>query len=92
MGKDGIKFEEKVYLFFESLLDAYRDAEDRGLKGLKLELTLNTFGEDMTAMVYAIFLFYKSAVEGKKNIDIFDFFCDLNRLIVQDIIANEKVL
>jgi len=84
------QFEQKAYVFYTMLNNAYRDEEDMlpALPKLSLELG-GDLTEDLTAMMMAMLLFCKHhAPDAVKNIDTIGFSHFLNRLAIQRTFAN----
>lgn len=84
------RFTQKVTTFLIALKDVFVDEENRQLPDLpKLELTEKTMQEDMTAMLYALFAFYKIGTE-EHDADIVDFLCVCHRLAINRILEEER--
>ncbi|MDR2024041.1 MAG: hypothetical protein LBQ71_12560 [Hungatella sp.] len=83
MDKD--MFDQKILTFTVALSDMYRDEEEReGSFVSKLDLTEEELTEDFTAMIYAVWVFYKK-ITGD-DVDILGFTHIANRLVFQKFI------
>jgi hypothetical protein len=75
-------FENKVLSFMVALQNSYKDEESRE-DVPKLELTSDGITEDFTAILYAMYMFYKKVTQDEQ--DIIGFTHILNRLAVQHV-------
>lgn len=84
------QFEQKAYVFYTMLSNAYRDEQDMlpALPKLNMEMD-GDLAEDLTAMMMGMLLFCKQhASDAVKNTDVIGFSHILNRLAIQHTFAN----
>ena len=80
----------KIQVFLTALQDCYREEENRvGMALPKLELSNEEITYDFLAIIKAFYLFYKELTEDEST-DILEFTHLVNRLAVQDLIADGK--
>lgn len=78
------KFNEKVLKFATALQDMYKDEEEREASNFqKMEFKEEELTEDFTAMIFAVFIIYKTIADSEESMDFLDFTHIANRLAVQ---------
>lgn len=85
------EFSNRVAIFLTAIQDMYKGEDEREAFGLsKLELTDETLTDDFTAMIYAVYMFFRRIT--KEDMDIIDFVGVINRLVIQHIFGkSEKI-
>lgn len=80
----------KIQVFLTALQDCYRSEENRvGMALQKLELSNEEITDDFLAIIQAFYLFYKGLTEDE-TADILEFTHIINRIVVQDLIADRE--
>lgn len=80
----------KIQVFLTALQDCYRSEENRvGMSLPKLELSNGEITDDFLAIIQAFYLFYKGLTEDE-TADILEFTHIINRIVVQDLIADSE--
>ena len=80
-------FERKIAIFTQLLMDAYRDEDERGMFGEELKINSESITEDVTAIIYAVYIFV-SEVTGEDE-DIIGFTHMMNRLVFQNLLEKK---
>ena len=80
----------KIQVFLTALKDCYLEEEDRdGMAFPKLELSDEEITDDFLAIIQAFYLFYKGLTKDE-TADILEFTHIINRIVVQDLIADNE--
>lgn len=84
------QFEDKILHFMVALSDVYKEEEEKeGDHLTPLELTEDDLTEDFTAMIYALWAFYKR-ITGS-DLDILEFTYIVNRLAALQLMRDNGV-
>lgn len=84
------QFTNKVLHFATALTDVYKVEEEKEINLLvPLELKEDELTEDFTAMIYAMWTFYKQITE--EDLDILGFTHIINRLVVLKLMRDNGV-
>ena len=84
------QFEDKILHFMVALSDVYKKEEEKERDHLApLELTEDDLTEDFTAMIYALWAFYKR-ITGS-DLDILEFTYIVNRLAALQLMRDNDV-
>lgn len=84
------KFNEKALKFATALQDMYKDEEEREAINLqKMEFNEEELTEDFTAMIFAVFVVYKTIADDE-DVDFIGFTHLANRLAVQHLMEEKK--
>lgn len=84
-----MKFETKVFNFFNAILNVYKSEEDR-YDIQQMELDDENFSEDITALVFAINGFMAKVIG--EEMDVFDCIAVINKLAVQQVMTHGRVI
>ncbi len=84
-----MKFETKVFNFFNAILNVYKSEEDRH-DIQQMELDGENLSEDITALVFAINGFMAKVIE--EEMDVFDCIAVINKLAVQQVMTHGRVI
>lgn len=83
-----MKFETKVFNFFNAIQNVYKSEEDRH-DIQQMELDDENISEDITALVFATTVFM-AKVTGQE-IDVFECLYVMNRLALQQVMTHGRV-
>ena len=84
------QFEDKILHFMVALSDVYKKEEEKeGDHLASLELTEDDLTEDFTAMIYALWAFYKR-ITGS-DLDILEFTYIVNRLAALQLMRDNGI-
>lgn len=84
------QFEDKILHFMAALSDVYKEEEEKeGDHLAPLELTEDDLTEDFTAMIYALWAFYKR-ITGS-DLDILEFTYIVNRLAALQLMRDNGI-
>lgn len=84
------KFENKMRHFLTALTDVYKTEEDKEATTLSpLDWAEKELTEDFTAIIYAMWGWYRH-ITGE-DVDVLGFTHIMNRLIVQQLMADKRV-
>ena len=84
-----MKFETKVFNFFNAIQNVYKSEEDRH-NIQQMELDDENISEDITALVFAITVFMAKVIG--EEMDVFDCIAVINKLAVQQVMTHGRVI